>query len=64
VAGDKVYRKPLDAPPIPDHSGAPRLALHAAELGFEHPTSGEHLRFFASLPPELAAFVDRLRKRV
>jgi 23S rRNA pseudouridine1911/1915/1917 synthase len=63
VAGDKVYRKPIDAPPIPDHSGAPRLALHAAELGFKHPTSGEHLRFFAPLPLDLATFVERLRKR-
>jgi len=63
VAGDKVYRKPLDAPPIPDQSDAPRLALHAAELGFEHPTTSEHLRFFDPLPPDLAALLDRLRKR-
>lgn len=63
VAGDKVYRKPSDAPPIPDHSLAPRLALHAAELGIEHPVTGEHIRWHAPLPPDLADFVERLRKR-
>ena len=37
-----------------------RQALHAAVLGFEHPVSGEHLRFEAELPADfkelLAAF--------
>jgi 23S rRNA pseudouridine1911/1915/1917 synthase len=31
-----------------------RQALHAAQLGFEHPVSGEELRFEAPLPPDLA----------
>jgi len=62
VAGDKVYRKPLEGPPITDYSLAPRLALHAAELGFEHPTIGEHRRWFAPLPPDLAELVERLRR--
>jgi 23S rRNA pseudouridine1911/1915/1917 synthase len=33
----------------------PRLFLHAAELGFEHPVSGQALRFEAPLPADLAA---------
>jgi len=31
-----------------------RQALHAAELGFEHPTTGEEMLFVAPLPPDLA----------
>ncbi|CAN5845515.1 RluA family pseudouridine synthase [soil metagenome] len=34
--------------------------LHAAELGFTHPTSGERLEFTADLPPDLTAVLDRL----
>jgi len=40
---------------------APRLALHAAMLGFTHPSSGERVRFESPLPSELAAWVARLR---
>jgi 23S rRNA pseudouridine1911/1915/1917 synthase len=32
-----------------------RQALHAAELGFEHPTTGEEMFFEAPLPADLAA---------
>ncbi len=31
--------------------GLGRQALHAAELGFEHPTTGEEMFFDAPLPP-------------
>lgn len=31
-----------------------RQALHAAELGFEHPVTGEEMLFQAPLPPDLA----------
>lgn len=30
-----------------------RQALHAAELGFEHPTTGDEMAFEADLPPDL-----------
>jgi len=33
----------------------PRQFLHAAELAFEHPVSGERMRFRADLPEDLAA---------
>jgi 23S rRNA pseudouridine1911/1915/1917 synthase len=39
----------------------PRQALHAATLGFVHPVTGRAMRFDASLPPDMAALVDRLR---
>lgn len=62
VCGDKDYRGPLGQKPIVDRSGAPRLALHAAELGFEHPLTGEPLLFETRLPRDLANFLKRLRK--
>lgn len=63
VCGDKVYLKPLRGKPVRDSSGAPRQALHAAELGFTHPLSGEPLFFRAALPDDLREFLVRLRKQ-
>ncbi|MCH9808609.1 MAG: RluA family pseudouridine synthase [Alphaproteobacteria bacterium] len=37
-----------------------RQALHAAELGFEHPASGEPLRFEAQMPADMQRLVDAL----
>jgi 23S rRNA pseudouridine1911/1915/1917 synthase len=56
VCGEKVYGSRSD------DSGAPRLALHAAELGFTHPLTGEKLRWTMPLPADLEAFVRRLRE--
>ncbi|MCU0271041.1 MAG: RluA family pseudouridine synthase [Acidimicrobiales bacterium] len=38
----------------------PRLFLHAAHLGFEHPTRGGHLAFDAPLPADLTDVLARL----
>lgn len=62
VCGDKEYRGPLGQKPILDRSGAPRLALHAAKLGFEHPLTGEAMHFETRLPRDLATWMRRLRK--
>ena len=62
VCGDKDYRGPLGQKLIVDRSGAPRLALHAAELGFEHPATGESLLFESRLPRDLSSFLKRLRR--
>lgn len=61
LCGDKVYRGPWPGTPIPDDSGAPRVALHAAELGFQHPITGEPLKFAMPLPGDLASLIERLR---
>jgi 23S rRNA pseudouridine1911/1915/1917 synthase len=61
VCGDKVYHIRPDGTVRPDESGAPRLALHAAELGFVHPVTGQELHWEMALPADLQAFVDRLR---
>jgi 23S rRNA pseudouridine1911/1915/1917 synthase len=63
LCGDKVYRGPYPGPQLPDQSAAPRVALHAAELGFEHPITGESLRFSMPLPADLATLIARLRSR-
>ena len=41
--------------------GLKRHALHAAHLGFEHPTTGEWMSFDSPLPHELHTAVDVLR---
>ena len=61
LCGEKVYNQPFRKKATPDASGAPRIALHAAELGFDHPISGKPMRFETPLPPELTALVARLR---
>jgi 23S rRNA pseudouridine1911/1915/1917 synthase len=63
VCGEKVYNRRPHGTPQPDSSGAPRLALHAAELGFVHPITDQELHWSMSLPPDLEAFVQRLRRR-
>lgn len=63
LCGERVYRTTRFGRPKPDKSGAPRVALHAAELGFEHPITGEQLRFSMPLPKDLREFLQRLRKK-
>ncbi len=61
VCGDKVYFQSRFGKPIADSSRAPRLALHAAELGFVHPMTEDLRHFTMPLPPDLKQFWDRLR---
>jgi 23S rRNA pseudouridine1911/1915/1917 synthase len=63
VCGDKVYHLKPDGTGRPDRSGAPRLALHAAELGFRHPVTREERYWSMPLPADLEAFLSRLRPR-
>lgn len=62
VCGDRVYVKKPGGEVFADASGAPRLALHATELGFEHPASGAHLHWSMPLPGDLQKFVERLKQ--
>jgi 23S rRNA pseudouridine1911/1915/1917 synthase len=61
ICGEKVYNRSLHQPPEPDTSGAPRLALHAYELGFEHPLTGEGMHWTMPLPQDLEKFIQKLR---
>lgn len=64
VCGEKVYNRPLFGAEVPDHSGAVRQALHAFELGFEHPITGEPLEFQMPMPADMQRLLERLRKAV
>ncbi|QDU27597.1 Ribosomal large subunit pseudouridine synthase D [Anatilimnocola aggregata] len=63
LCGEKTYTHALGGRPQADPSGAPRQALHAAELGFVHPQSGETILVKSSLPPDLQQWLVRLRKQ-
>ncbi len=54
VVGDPVYGKPGS------RLGSPRTFLHASSLELVHPASGHLVRYESPLPPDLAAFLERL----
>lgn len=56
LAGDTVY-----GPHRPALAGG--QCLHAKELGFIHPGTGQPVHFEAPLPPWFTAFLQRLRKK-
>ena len=56
VLGDQLYGQ--KAPATGPHP--PRLALHAAELGFKHPRRSERLHFNSPWPPDLAGWLAHL----
>ncbi len=61
VLGDERYRPELATHPA---WKAKRLALHAAVLGFEHPTTRQKLRFESPLPVEFERFLTSQRTPV
>lgn len=59
LLGDPVYgRTPATLRPILAAMGFQRQALHAAELGFDHPATGERLLFSAELPGDMAELIE------
>jgi 23S rRNA pseudouridine1911/1915/1917 synthase len=63
ICGEHIYDRPLHGRPLPDASHAPRLALHATRLEFNHPTTGQRMVWTSPLPDDLTGLVERLRKR-
>ena len=57
-AGDPLYG---GDPVLAARLGLDRQWLHAVELGFEHPGSGEQVRFESAYPDDLAAALEQLR---
>jgi 23S rRNA pseudouridine1911/1915/1917 synthase len=57
LVGESVYVRDFRGTPIP----APRLMLHAAELGFEHPEGERSLLFTAPPPADFEETLARLR---
>ncbi len=67
VAGDATYggrRQRRTAPPAVARAlkDADRQMLHALELGFSHPVTGEPLAFTAPLPPDFRAVLRSLEE--
>lgn len=60
VIGDVNYGKGEHNRLFRELHGLHRLALHAFELGFEHPSSGERVTIRAPLPEDLAGPLRRL----
>ena len=60
VCGEKVYSAPRGSEVV-DRSQAVRVALHAADLGFVHPVTGEDLQFSSPLPADIVRLIKRLR---
>jgi 23S rRNA pseudouridine1911/1915/1917 synthase len=58
IVGDRVYVKNYRGNVIT----APRLMLHARELGFEHPTSKKPLHFEEPAPADFEEVLRRLRR--
>jgi 23S rRNA pseudouridine1911/1915/1917 synthase len=56
LVGERVYSRGFD-----DLLAAPRILLHAAELGFVHPITREELRFSRPVPDDMVAVIERER---
>ncbi|CAA9382823.1 MAG: Ribosomal large subunit pseudouridine synthase D [uncultured Phycisphaerae bacterium] len=62
LCGEKTYVRPRPAEPaVRDDSGAPRQALHSAEVEFTHPFTNEVLRFASPMAKDLSQWRGRLR---
>jgi 23S rRNA pseudouridine1911/1915/1917 synthase len=62
LCGEKIYLQPLFRQPVKDTSGAPRLALCAVELTFQHPITGQTMHFKSPIPADLMQFIENLRR--
>lgn len=62
LCGERIYDRPTNGKPLPDGSGMKRIALHAAVLGFEHPATGEPMRWHSNLPKDISGVIERLRR--
>lgn len=61
LLGDPVYgRDPKALRPLLQRLDFRRQALHAAELGFTHPATGERLDFHADPPRDMRELIDEL----
>src|SRR5207302_11446034 len=63
LCGERVYTHAVGQSPQIDISGAPRQALHAADLSFIHPVTSQPLRFRMPLPRDLKEWLVGLRRQ-
>jgi len=57
LVGERVYSKNYRGQLLP----APRLMLHARELSFEHPSTGQRLEFSQAMPQDMQSVLAALR---
>lgn len=57
VVGERVYVRGFAGPAVE----APRLMLHAAELGFVHPTTQRDVRWTSPIPADMTSVIEKLR---
>jgi 23S rRNA pseudouridine1911/1915/1917 synthase len=62
VAGDDVYGEHRYAQFVKKYGTPGRYFLHAARLKFLHPKTGKMLEFRSTLPEDLRALLERIRK--
>lgn len=58
LVGERVYIRGLPGNPIP----APRVMLHAAELGFLHPADGRPVRWELGMPADMRRIAEAIRR--
>ena len=57
IVGERVYIRDYRGPTIP----APRIMLHATELGFIHPATERHVHWEEKPPKDFVETLERLR---
>jgi 23S rRNA pseudouridine1911/1915/1917 synthase len=58
LVGERVYIRGFTG----EQLAAPRVMLHAAELGFVHPHTGQEVRFSDPIPPDMSAVISALKR--
>jgi 23S rRNA pseudouridine1911/1915/1917 synthase len=58
IVGERVYVRGFAGPLLE----APRLMLHAAELGFVHPSTGREVRWERPMPDDMRRVLEELRR--
>ena len=64
LCGERTYVRPRPgAEAVRDDSGAPRQALHSAEVEFAHPSTNETIRYASPMAKDVAQWLGRLGAR-
>lgn len=64
ICGDIKYRGPFGTEPIEDQSCIRRLALHAAQLNFEHPVNQKPMSFQSPWPADIQRYLKWLDSKL
>ena len=63
LCGETIYDRPLHGAPVPDASGAPRIALHARDLEINHPRDGKRMAWRSPWPQDLHRLATYLARQ-